>query len=119
MTFENEVELSKIVDISMAVQAHNFISTMKNGYDTILCNDDKFLSKGQLQRICLLRTLLKDPEILLLDEPTSALDHETEEKIIKYLVSMDKTIIMISHNVENRKYFDKVYSIDGGICKNI
>jgi ABC-type transport system involved in cytochrome bd biosynthesis fused ATPase/permease subunit len=53
---------------------------------------------------------------LILDEPTSSLDSETENKIIDVLLNTDKTIIMVSHNIENFKCFDKIYSIDNGLC---
>ena len=116
LTLGKDIELSKIINLSMALQTHDFISTMKNGYNTVLTKDNNFLSGGQVKRLCLLRTLLKDPDFLILDEPTSSLDSETENKIIDVLLNTDKTIIMISHNIENFKCFDKIYSIDNGLC---
>ena len=116
LTLGKEIELSKIINLSTILETHDFISTMKNGYNTILTNEDNFLSGGQVQRICLLRTLLKDSEFLILDEPTSALDCETGKKIVNFLLSTDKTIIMVSHNMENFKCFDKIYNIDNDLC---
>jgi subfamily B ATP-binding cassette protein MsbA len=116
LTLGKEIELGKIINLSTILDTHEFISTMKNGYDTVLTKDDNFLSGGQIQRICLLRTLLKNSEFLILDEPTSALDYETEKKIIDFLLNTDKTIIMVAHNMENFKCFDKMYSIDNGLC---
>lgn len=84
LTLGKEIELSKIINLSTILETHDFISTMKNGYNTILTNEDNFLSGGQVQRICLLRTLLKDSEFLILDEPTSALDCETEKKLLTF-----------------------------------
>ena len=119
LTLGKDIELSKIINLSMALHTHDFISTMKNGYDTILTKENNFLSEGQVKRICLLRTLLKDPDFLILDEPTSSLDIETERQIINVLLNTEKTIIMVSHNIENFKYFDKIYSIDNGLCVKI
>ena len=116
LTLGKDIEFSKIMNLSMALQTHDFISTMKNGYDTVLTKDNNYLSGGQVKRICLLRTLLKDSEFLILDEPTSSLDSETEKKIVDVLLNMDKTIIMVSHNIENFKSFDKIYNIDNGLC---
>lgn len=116
LTLGKNIEIGKIINLSTKLGTHEFISTMKEGYNTVITSDNNSLSGGQVQRICLLRTLLKDYEILILDEPTSHLDSETKEKFMNFLLNSDKTVIMVSHNVENFKSFDKIYNIDHGLC---
>lgn len=75
----------KQVDIERAAKkanAHDFISSLPNGYETLV--DDNALSGGQKQRIAIARAILRDPVIMILDEATSALDSESEHYIKVY-----------------------------------
>ena len=87
----------------------------KNGIsiDTLLNNELKNFSGGQLQRIALSRAIYKDSDLLILDEATSALDHESENEIMSLLNNLkkEKTIIIISHNQNNFENCDIVYEI--------
>ena len=76
----------------------------------------KNISGGQLQRIGIARALYFDKEIMIFDESTSSLDLETESKIIKNIKNSDfgKTIIIVSHRIENLKYCEKIYEIKDG-----
>ena len=77
----------------------------KEGLTTI-----KDMSGGEKQRIGFIRTIMNDPDLILLDEPTSSLDRENE-KILEYLKSIkkNKIIIISSHKHEQKKYFDKIF----------
>ena len=75
----------KQADIERAAKkanAHDFISSLPNGYETLV--DDNALSGGQKQRIAIARAILRDPVIMILDEATSALDSESEHYIKVY-----------------------------------
>ena len=69
------------------------------------------LSGGQIQRIAIARALYKDREFLILDEPTSALDKENEQKIIEKILGQEKTVILISHDLDNLRKCNFIYEI--------
>ncbi len=90
----------------------DFVKDMKKEYETIIGVEGSVqLSGGQVQRILLARALAKKFEILFLDEFTSALDFAVEEKIIKNLISINKTIIMVAHKKEIIKYCNKTINL--------
>lgn len=98
--------------------AHDFISSLPNGYSTIV--DDDLLSGGQKQRIAIARAVLRDPAILILDEATSALDAESEHNIkgILRAVRNDsrsrRTVIVIAHRLSTIQAADKIVVMDSG-----
>ncbi|KAF9616114.1 hypothetical protein IFM89_028580 [Coptis chinensis] len=85
----------------IAANAHNFISSLPQGYDTQVGDRGVQLSGGQKQRIALARAMIKDPRILLLDEPTSALDPESEAIVQQTIdkVSSKRTTLVIAHRL--------------------
>lgn len=75
------------------------------------------LSGGEKQRICIIRVLIMNPDVILLDEPSSALDEKTEDKVINYICNFvkqnNKTLIMVTHSKEiARKYSDHIIEIN-------
>lgn len=79
-----------------------FIESLPNGFNTYINTDSNNLSGGEKQKIAIIRTLLKNPDLIILDEPTSALDKKSIENfkaLIKYLKS-NKIIIIITHDHE-------------------
>lgn len=81
--------------------------------DTLIEENGKNLSGGQKQRLGLARTLYSNNNIIILDEATNALDKETRLKIENYILNLNKTVIMISHHLDesNEKLFDKIYKV--------
>lgn len=77
----------------------------------------RLLSGGQKQRIGIARALYRDKNILIFDEPTNHLDNINAENLLKILkqISKDKTIIIITHNIEHKKYFDYIYKIENNL----
>ena len=96
-----------------------FIDSLPLKLNTVIGNNGSYLSGGQKQRIVIARALLLDPKILVLDEATNALDPKTENLIINEILSNKKnrTIILISHKIENIKKCDIVYKLSNGILK--
>lgn len=97
-------------------EAHDFITSLPEGYDTIVGERGVGLSGGQKQRIALARALLKDPSILILDDTTSSVDIETEEKIQHTLqtIQQSKTCFIIAHRISSVKEADIILVMNHG-----
>ncbi len=96
--------------------AHGFIESFDDGYRTQVGEDGVKLSGGQKQRISIARTILNDPEILILDEATSDVDTITEVKIQKAIKDLikDRTTIMIAHDLSTARLADKILCLENG-----
>ena len=108
----------KLTDILKKVELMNFCKKLPNGFNEIISQEGLNISGGEIQRIGIARALINNPEIILLDEATSALDTFTENKILKVIYSLEKTIIFVSHRVNSLKYCDRIYHIDSGKIKD-
>jgi ATP-binding cassette subfamily B protein len=104
--------------VGSAVQAHadEFISSLKDGYDTLVGERGVKLSGGQRQRVAIARAMLKDAPILILDEATSALDSESEKLIQDALwkLMQDRTAIVIAHRLSTIQKLDRILVLDKG-----
>lgn len=96
-----DVTEEEIAVVAKATNAHEFISSMPQGYNTTVGERGTQLSGGQKQRIAIARAMLKDPRILLLDEATSALDAETERIVQDALdhVMVGRTTVIVAHRL--------------------
>lgn len=108
---DQEIELA-----AKAAAAHEFISAMPQGYDTILGEHGTKLSGGQRQRIAIARAILRNAPILLLDEATSALDNESEKAIQSSLAELQKgrTVLVIAHRLSTVQGADQIIVLDQG-----
>ncbi|MBS5949241.1 MAG: ABC transporter ATP-binding protein [Clostridium sp.] len=97
-------------------QAHDFITKLDDGYETVVGERGVGLSGGQKQRISLARALMKDSSILILDDITSAVDMETEKRIQKELKSIgkEKTKFIIAHRISSVRQADVILVLDNG-----
>jgi len=112
-----DVSSDRIVDVAKMANAHQFIQTFPDGYDTIVGERGIRLSGGQKQRIAIARALLTDPTILLLDEATSALDAESEYLVRQALDTLMKgrTVLVIAHRLSTVRNAHQVCVVDKGI----
>ena len=105
-----------IIQAAMLASAHEFISNMPDGYDTVIGASGKDLSGGEKQRISIARAILANPKILILDEATASVDTETEKAIqqsLQYLVQ-GRTTLSIAHRLSTLRDADHLVVIDGG-----
>ncbi|HWO43024.1 MAG TPA: ATP-binding cassette domain-containing protein, partial [Candidatus Eisenbacteria bacterium] len=112
--------LEEVIAAAKAAHAHEFITALPNGYDTVIGEMGLQLSGGQRQRLAIARALLKDAPILILDEATSALDAESErlvQKALENLVSA-RTTLVIAHRLSTIRRADRiVVLVDGMIVE--
>ncbi|RKD98388.1 ABC transporter ATP-binding protein [Halopiger aswanensis] len=103
-------------EAAKAAQAHEFIADLEDGYDTRVGERGVKLSGGQRQRIALARTVLDDPEVLILDEATSAVDTKTELLIQRSIdrLTEDRTTLAIAHRLSTVKDADTILVMADG-----
>jgi len=106
----------EIIEACKAAQAHDFIMSFPNGYDTVLGQGGVNVSGGQKQRLCIARALLKKPKIIILDDSTSAVDTVTDAKIRKALKKYlaGTTVIIIAQRIASVIDADKIIVMDDG-----
>ena len=111
-----ETGLDEVTAAAKAAQAHDFISLLPKGYDTVVGERGYSLSGGQRQRLALARALIKQPEILILDEATSALDSESEKLIQQALTQFQsgRTIIVVAHRLSTIVNADQILVLEKG-----
>lgn len=111
----------EVIAACKAAQAHDFIMSQPNGYDTILAQGGLNLSGGQKQRLCIARAILKSPKVLILDDSTSAVDTATEAKIREcfYKELKDTTVILIAQRISSVMEADKIIVLDDGKIDSI
>jgi ATP-binding cassette subfamily B protein len=106
----------EIVQAARSAVAHDFISALPDGYDSIVGERGMTLSGGERQRIALARAFLKDAPILLLDEPTSSVDVGTEAAIVDAMSRLmsGRTTLMIAHRLSTLDVCDIRVQLDRG-----
>ena len=105
-----------VIEAAKSAAAHDFVTALPDGYDTIVGDRGLKLSGGERQRIAIARAMLKDAPILLLDEATSALDAESERHVRAALDRLTKgrTTLVIAHRLATVMNADSILVMDGG-----
>jgi ATP-binding cassette subfamily B protein len=106
----------EVINAAKNADIHNFISSLPDGYKTIVGERGLKLSGGEKQRVAIARTILKNPKIFFFDEATSALDTSTEKEIQKNLenISAGKTTLIIAHRLSTAANADNIIVLDEG-----
>jgi len=107
---------AQIEEAARAAQAHDFILSFQDGYDTVVGERGVTLSGGQRQRIALARAFLSNPRILILDDSTSAIDSATEDQIQQAIrrAQEGRTVLLITHRLSQIRWADQILVLDGG-----
>ena len=111
----------EIVRICKLAQAHDFVASFPDGYDTHIEQGGTNVSGGQKQRLCIARALLKKPKILILDDSTSAVDTKTDALIRRAFAEEipDTTKIIIAQRISSVEHADKIVVMDGGRIESV
>lgn len=116
-----DASIEEIIRAAKIAKIHDFISSLPDGYDTVVGEKGVTLSGGQRQRIALARALLLEPKIILLDDPVSNLDAKTEESLIEDLrdILEGKTAVIVSQRLSMARLADRVIvMVDGRVVED-
>ena len=122
-TIENNIRFGRpnasreeVIDAAKKASCHEFISSLPNGYDTVIGDKGFALSGGEKQRISIARAILKDAPIIIFDEATANVDPENEVHLQKAFqeLTRNKTIIMIAHRLKTVRHAKQILVVDGG-----
>lgn len=110
------IATEKVIQAARLAGADEFISTLPQGYNTMIGEQGSGLSGGQRQRIAIARALISNPRILIFDEATSALDYESERILMQNMKAIceGRTVIIIAHRLSTVKHADEILVMEKG-----
>ena len=114
--YDDAANAPKVKECAAIACADEFVSSLSDGYDTVVGERGLGLSGGQKQRLSIARAIYKDAPVFLLDDCTSALDYATEKKIVKNIFTerADKTVLIATHRANSAAYCDRIIYLDRG-----
>ncbi len=120
-TIEKEIDNEQIATVIKKANLLEFITNLPDGIETMVGEKGIKLSGGQIQRIGIARAIYLNPDILCFDEATSALDYDTENEILKTILSVkkNKTVIIIAHRLKTIENCDQIIELDKGTVKRV
>jgi ATP-binding cassette subfamily B protein len=118
---KSKIALGDVEAAARLAQAHDFVTALPRGYDSLLGERGASLSGGQRQRLAIARAILTNPRVLILDDATAAVDPETEDLIHRGLrgVMKDRTVFVITHRVSTVRRADRVIVLENGSVTQI
>lgn len=113
---QEDITLEQVIKTSKILGLHQFISSLPEGYDTVVNEKGSSLSHGQKQLIVFARAMVKDPKFIILDEATSAVDPESERLIQTAIdtIMKDRTVIVIAHRLSTIEKCDSIILLNQG-----
>lgn len=117
----SSIDNKRLEEAAKAAEIHDYITSLKHGYDTEVGERGVRLSGGQRQRIGIARALYRQAQFLVLDEATSALDDETERQVIGNIhrIYPDLTIIMVAHRLSTLEKCDFIVKLEQGMISHV
>ena len=111
-----DASVADVTRAARAADAHNFITELPQGYDTLLGERGRRLSGGQLQRISIARAVLRDAPLLVMDEPTTGLDPDSRREVMQPLHGLmsNPTVIAVTHDLDTVRRADMILVLDAG-----
>lgn len=111
-----DANMEEIVAAAQAANAHDFVTALPHGYDTVLGERGAQLSGGERQRVAVARAFLKNAPVLILDEPTSSIDSKTEVVILDALerLMVGRTTFLVAHRLSTLRGVSKILVLDHG-----
>lgn len=115
------IDNKRLEEAAKAAEIHDYITSLKRGYETEVGERGVRLSGGQRQRIGIARALYRQAQFLVLDEATSALDDETERQVISNIhrIYPDLTIVMVAHRLSTLKKCDFIVKLEQGVISHV
>ncbi len=113
---KKDASMDDVVAVAKSANVHDFIMTLEDGYETLVSEDNAKMSVGQKQLISIARTMLIDPDLLILDEATSNVDTVTEHQIQKAMdaITQNRTSFVIAHRLKTILAADKIVVLSQG-----
>jgi subfamily B ATP-binding cassette protein HlyB/CyaB len=110
------IDMERIVGVAVLSGAHEFITELADGYETVIGERGSQLSGGQRQRIAIARALLPNPRLLILDEATNELDYESERVIRENMkrICVGRTVLIVAHRLSTVRHCDRILTLDKG-----